>query len=1077
MKTLKKMTGFMLGIALGISMLVFPASAKEGGVFAAKAAKETVIDVDKTGIAQNNYSEVVYNAKNHGYYFVRTVGEVYSNSKKYEVIFYSLDDGTYKTVFTSVDRIEEAYVDNAGVYFALTGRDNDIIYNEDGTVSYKSDYTIDLYHIDFDTMTNRKITLDTITSDSNWANYLSALGVDGKGRIYVATNDDELLLYDSNGTFLSKTAYKGSIYEFYGFDSVNGNFYYSGYYNWVYWGYDHAMTALMAGNVNTNNKISLTEGNIMTLYQSGFFTHKKPVEMLNDRYLAALSTFNNDTCVLLDSNKYDYKDVTEESTSIDIFTSGVSVSLINIKNTSAVKLAVGTAESDYADDYDKSGIGSRTALTSDGKSLLVKTDSCILTEYDINTKKEKIKIQTKHPIYKFDIDGEMCVVLERDGDKFYVETIDITYPTTFSVKAPSAMKVGASGKLVCSVNSGLLMDYTYKSSDSSIVSVNPDGGISAWKAGTATITVKSDLIGVTKKITIKVSDSALSKSSTIYAINETSGTVSAIIHDTANSYNYGLPKTAYLVPLKKGGYERVEYICGKIIYEKYNSSFVLLNKKEIKCELADFGGFYSGSDYNYLVFGQQNKKESDSKEVIRVVKYSKAWKRLGACSIKGANTYIPFDAGGLDMTETGGKLYLHTCHEMYQSSDGLHHQANCTFVINEKSMKVVDSYYDVMNLSYGYVSHSFAQQIETDGEYIYRADLGDAYPRGIALTATKIGDKINSPSMYGTIVSIPGMTGNNYTGYTLGSLKLSDNNYIVAGSGITEKNATPNIFVNAGAKSSFSDSVKWITSYKESSNIEVLMPKLVKLNNTQFLLMWEEYDTKKLTYCTKMVLLDEYGNKASSVYTSKLALSMCDPVVSKEGYVTWYVTNNGSPEFIQINPYRLSKVQSKTKSLKNYKNDKSSSFDNSKRTNYKKGDVVIVSKKLYKITSSNTVTFAGIVNGKASSLSIPNSVKIAGKSYKVTAIASKACYGLKGLKKVVIGSNVAKIGKKAFGNCSKLKSIRIKSKKLKSSTIGASAFKGIYKKATISVPKSKYTAYKKVLLKKGVTKKMKLKKQ
>ena len=124
------------------------------------------------------------------------------------------------------------------------------------------------------------------------------------------------------------------------------------------------------------------------------------------------------------------------------------------------------------------------------------------------------------------------------------------------------------------------------------------------------------------------------------------------------------------------------------------------------------------------------------------------------------------------MTETAGKLYIHTCHTMFASSDGYHHQANCTFVVKESNMKLADSYYDVMNLSEGYVSHSFAQQIETDCKYIYRADLGDAYPRGIALTATKVGDQVKDPSMYGTVIAIPGDTRHNYTGYTPHDLKL-----------------------------------------------------------------------------------------------------------------------------------------------------------------------------------------------------------------------------------------------------------------------------------------------------------------
>lgn len=190
-----------------------------------------------------------------------------------------------------------------------------------------------------------------------------------------------------------------------------------------------------------------------------------------------------------------------------------------------------------------------------------------------------------------------------------------------------------------------------------------------------------------------------------------------------------------------------------------------------------------------------NKEESDECEVFRFVKYDKNWNRLAQCSVKGANTYIPFDAGGLSMTETDGKLYIHTCHEMYQSDDGYHHQANCSFVVNEEDMTLVDSYTGVMNLGEGYVSHSFMQLIRTDGEYIYRVDLGDAYPRGIAFTMTKTGDKLQDPSLYGSLFTIDGNTGYNYTGYSLTGLELSEEYYLVAGLGVEKLNDDQKIYL------------------------------------------------------------------------------------------------------------------------------------------------------------------------------------------------------------------------------------------------------------------------------------------
>lgn len=106
------------------------------------------------------------------------------------------------------------------------------------------------------------------------------------------------------------------------------------------------------------------------------------------------------------------------------------------------------------------------------------------------------------------------------------------------------------------------------------------------------------------------------------------------------------------------------------------------------------------------------------------------------------------------MTELEGKLYIHTCHEMYADENKINHQANMLFTIDESTMKITDSMYDVSNLMNGYVSHSLNQFIKTDGDYIYRVDhsesnnfsFGDQYlsVNGITLTRYNKNDKSTS---------------------------------------------------------------------------------------------------------------------------------------------------------------------------------------------------------------------------------------------------------------------------------------------------------------------------------------------
>ena len=122
-------------------------------------------------------------------------------------------------------------------------------------------------------------------------------------------------------------------------------------------------------------------------------------------------------------------------------------------------------------------------------------------------------------------------------------------------------------------------------------------------------------------------------------------------------------------------------------------------------------------------------------------------------------------------------------------------------------------------------------------------------------------------------------------------------------------------------------------------------------------------------------------------------------------------------------------------------------------------------------TADNTQT----VKTKTRTVTIPATKKVKGKKKKVTSVAAKAYANDKTITKLVIGKNVKKIGKRAFYGCSNIKTIIIKTEKLKESSIGADAFKGISKNAVVKVPKKLVKKYKKILQKKGLNKKIKVK--
>ncbi|SDB02789.1 leucine-rich repeat protein [Eubacterium oxidoreducens] len=129
----------------------------------------------------------------------------------------------------------------------------------------------------------------------------------------------------------------------------------------------------------------------------------------------------------------------------------------------------------------------------------------------------------------------------------------------------------------------------------------------------------------------------------------------------------------------------------------------------------------------------------------------------------------------------------------------------------------------------------------------------------------------------------------------------------------------------------------------------------------------------------------------------------------------------------------------------------------------------------YQVISSNRVQVLGASSKKVKSVSIPATVKIGSKSYKVTGIASKAFMNYKNLTRVKLsGKYLTTIGEKAFYKDKKLKSLTIASASLTSKSIGKKAFAKTSKKMKVKVPSSKVKAYRKYLRKAGLSKKAKV---
>ena len=373
---------------------------------------------------------------------------------------------------------------------------------------------------------------------------------------------------------------------------------------------------------------------------------------------------------------------------------------------------------------------------------------------------------------------------------------------------------------------------------------------------------------------------------------------------------------SYLTVCNNGNYMRVQSgaIEGKLLVEYYSSDFEPLSTKLIDNELPIFGAFYDSGNNYYVLSGQENPKQNDSLEVFRITKYDKNWNKIKSCGLYGANTTVPFDAGSARMTHSGDHLLVRTCHEMYKSSDGNNHQSNVTIEVDMPSMTITDSYTGIMNVDYGYVSHSFNQFIKTDGNHIVALDHGDAHPRSAVLV------KYNSdfttgkffPSYFEQVsnidvVTYPEYTSGhyNYTGAAIGGFDVSSSSYIVAQSTVDldyiNTSKTRNVYVSAVSKDLSINKLNKITSYAEGTD-SASAPQLVKINNNSFLLLWSR-DTK--VSCVK---LNADGTVNGSIHTFEGSLSDCQPVI-KNGRAVWYVYDKNNVTFNSLNLSNLDDIK------------------------------------------------------------------------------------------------------------------------------------------------------------------------
>ena len=376
--------------------------------------------------------------------------------------------------------------------------------------------------------------------------------------------------------------------------------------------------------------------------------------------------------------------------------------------------------------------------------------------------------------------------------------------------------------------------------------------------------------------------------------------------ESQNYTNWSAPVESYLTTSPDGYLMRVQSgaIDGKILIEYYDSGYNLKKTMTLDLPLPEFGGFYETNDNYYILTGQNNTEQDDSKEVYRIGKYSKTWQSLGSCGLFGANTTYPFDAGSARMAVNGKYLFVRTCHEMYNG-----HQANVTFSVDTSNMSIADSFTSVMNTDLGYVSHSFNQFIQIDNGTLLGSDHGDAYPR--AITVLQYQTDISNGSFvpqrtWGSntdtckefnLMTFPGSIGNNYTGASQGGFEYSDSSYLAAGNYDADDNSR-NVFVASVSKSGGTPVVRYFSNYAGTSD-SATTPHLVKTGSNSFVLLWS---SQGYVYYTA---IDGTGKQVGSTYKMAGNLSDCVPSIIN-GKLIWYAWKNSHNTFYEINLSDLS---------------------------------------------------------------------------------------------------------------------------------------------------------------------------
>ena len=306
------------------------------------------------------------------------------------------------------------------------------------------------------------------------------------------------------------------------------------------------------------------------------------------------------------------------------------------------------------------------------------------------------------------------------------------------------------------------------------------------------------------------------------------------------------------------------------VYE-YSSDLRHIRTIRFQNEFQKLGAFTKDNEGNFYFFYAKDVEENDKNiENMALVKYDNSGRRLNMYRLiaNAENSFNgikrPFRSGSCKMEISGNMLAIYFATEMFRSrNDGLNHQASYGFIIDKNTFSRIDRGQANGSLQgIPYTSHTFNQFILPVQDGFIFADQGDMYPRQFFFNKFKLGQRsvplsafrFKEGSRYQfTFAQMGGLVETSGGCFFAGTYER--NNVVLHES----HNDSRNLFILTmdNELNAVSQPV-WITNYNNKDTQNAGNPKITRLNDNRYLLMWELMSNESYisTYCA---IIDERG--------------------------------------------------------------------------------------------------------------------------------------------------------------------------------------------------------------------------